>query len=419
MSDLLQHFDSPREVTAAAQRVRERALDLELAPAQVIEVLERWGESLRGPTVDAIPGVAFLRLWLRRGTLEPIVVRELGVGGLNGEWHEEGSARLRPYPLGVIGHWPAGNIEIQPLLSLSCALLGGNACLVRVPAGLLGQTRALLEKLSEVEGGSPLLERICIASFEHERADLQRAMAAAVDGAMIWGGAEAVTQIRALPFPPWARLAVFGPRLSVAAMDGASWSGGPHRQSWCRRLARDVWQFDQQACSSPQALFLERCAAGDLAEFAAMLAAAFEAENRLHPRESIHPALTSAICLARASWLLDDSAHRALFPVTPDWTLLLGAGATVPSPTQGRTLSVLLVEDLLEPIARFDGMVQTLGLAVADHAKEAALTQAAGRNGVDRIVKLGRMHVFGSPWDGTELIRPMVRLVRHVPANAD
>jgi len=129
--------------------------------------------------------------------------------------------------------------------------------------------------------------------------------------------------------------------------------------------------------------------------------------------------MTSAICLARASWLLDDSAHRALFPATPDWTLLLGAGSTVPAPTQGRTLSVLLVEDLLEPIARFDGMVQTLGLAVGDDVKEAALTQAAGRNGVDRIVKLGRMHVFGSPWDGADLIRPMVRLVRHVRANAD
>jgi len=166
-------------------------------------------------------------------------------------------------------------------------------------------------------------------------------------------------------------------------------------------------------------LFLERCAAGDVAEFAAMVAAAFEAENRLHPRESIHPALTSAICLARASWLIDDSTRRALFPATPDWTLLLGAGATVPQPTQGRTLAILLVDDLREPIARFDGMVQTLGLAVSDHAQEAALVQAAGRNGVDRIVKLGRMHVFGSPWDGADLVRPLVRLVRHVPANAD
>jgi len=27
---------------------------------------------------------------------------------------------------------------------------------------------------------------------------------------------------------------------------------------------------------------------------------------------------------------------------------------------------------------------------------------------------MGRMHLFSSPWDGVDLIRPMVRLVRHV-----
>ena len=419
MSDLIRHFDSARDIIAAAELVRERALARELRPSQVIEILERWGESLHGPELDAIPGVPFLKLWLRRGTLDSIVLRELGADGLRGEWREEGSTRLRAFPLGVVGHWPAGNIEIQPLLSMTCALLGGNGCLVRIPSGLLAQTQALIEKLGTVPDGRVLLERLCLASFAHDRSELQSAMAAAVDGAMIWGGAEAVMQIRALPFPSWARIAVFGPRLSVAAMDGGSWSRAAERKSWCQRLARDVWQFDQQACSSPQALFLERCDAGDLAEFATALAAAFRAENQLHPRQTMHPALASAICLSRATWLLEDSTRRALFPATPDWTLLLGTGGAIPAPTQGRTLSVLLVDDLLEPIARFDGTVQTLGLAVSDAAKEAALVDAAGRNGVDRIVKLGRMHVFGSPWDGTDLIRPMVRLVRHVPANAD
>ena len=419
MSDLIRHFDSARDITAAAELVRERALLRELRASEVIEILERWGEALHGPEVDAVPGVPFLKLWLRRGTLESIVQRELGAEALRGEWRAEGSARLRAFPLGVIGHWPAGNIEIQPLLSMTCALLGGNGCLVRIPSGLLAQTQALVEKLSAVREGSMLLERLCLASFAHDRPELQGAMAASVDGAMIWGGAEAVTQIRALPFPTWARIAVFGPRLSVAGMDGASWSRGAERKSWCQRLARDVWQFDQQACSSPQALFLERCDAGDLEEFATTLATAFSAENQLHPRQTIDPALASAICLSRATWLLDDSTRRALFPATPDWTLLLGASPAIPAPTQGRTLSVLLVDDLLEPIARFDGTVQTLGLAVSDPAREAELVDAAGRNGVDRVVKLGRMHVFGSPWDGTDLIRPMVRLVRHVPVNAD
>jgi hypothetical protein len=412
-SSLIRIVDSPDEIAAAAARLRECMRSRELVAREVIEILERWGAALHGAELDAVPGVPFLRLWLRRGTLEPIVIQELGPSALTGEWRDERGARLRIFPQGVIGHWPAANIEIQPLLSLSCALLGGNASLVRVPDSLMQQTAAMLAKLAEVDGGSALAQRIFVAGFDHTRLDLQRAMAASVDGAMIWGGAEAITQIRALPFPPWARLSMFGPRLSVAAMDGDCWADEGERASWCRRIARDVWQFDQQACSSPQSLFLERRAGADVEAFVRELAAALETENRAHPRHGIHPALTSAICLARASWLLGGAARQAVFPATPDWTLLIGAGADMPVPVQGRTLSVLLVDELAEPIARFDGAVQTLGLAIKDAAKEASLAQAAGRNGVDRIVKLGRMHVFGSPWDGSDMIRPMVRLVRH------
>jgi hypothetical protein len=77
---------------------------------------------------------------------------------------------------------------------------------------------------------------------------------------------------------------------------------------------------------------------------------------------------------------------------------------------------VLEVDNLMEPVSKFDGNVQTLGLAMADAVKEAELTMLAGKRGVDRIVKLGRMHLFVPPWDGMDLIRPMVRLVRHVPS---
>jgi hypothetical protein len=417
MSDPIQAVNSAGEVTAAAQRLREQVVGSHVTAAQVIEVLERWGAALRGPFLEAIPGLAFLRLWLRRGSLEPILLRELGPGALNGEWRHEAHARLAAFPVGLVGHWPAGNIEIQPLLSMSCALLGGNACLVRVPTGLVDATRVILEKLVEVDTTGLLANRIVMITFDHERMDLQQAMAAAVDGAMIWGGADSVSQIRALPFPHWARVVVFGPRLSIAAMDGVSWSNEADQAAWCQRIARDVWQFDQQACSSPQALFLERREGCDIERFVWTLRQAFEEENRVHPRRYIHPALSSAICLTRASWLLEDDAHHAVFPMAPDWTILLGAGSDIPTPTQGRTLSILLVENLLDPIAKFDGMVQTLGLAVNDVSQEGILAQAAARNGVDRIVKLGRMHVFGSPWDGADLVRPMTRLVRHMPSH--
>jgi hypothetical protein len=416
-SDRLPATTSPQGLTSAAERLRRIALERNLSPDTILEIYERWAATLDKSQARDIPGVTFLRLWLRRGTLEPILARELGSESLHGRWRDDGRARLRAFPLGVVGHWPAGNIEIQPMLSMTCALLGGNSSIVRVPSGLVETTRLIMEALEQADPQGTLLERIHLTHFPHSDVRLHEAMAQSVDGAMIWGGDEAVRQVRALSFPHWARVVVFGPRLSVAAMDAGAWTDKKERQHWCRRIARDAWQFDQQACSSPQTLFLQRNATADPAEFVDDLKRAFEEENRAHPRTEIEPSLTSAICRARSSWLLDDVANRAVFPQSPDWTILLGSGTTIPEPTQGHTLSVLLADDLMQVISRFDGTVQTLGLAVKDAAKEQLLAESAGRRGVDRIVRLGQMHVFGSPWDGMDLIRPMTRLVRHVPSN--
>jgi len=417
MTALTTKVESPAEISGAAVRLRQAVLEAEISPNDVMNVFEAWASRLDAREFSDAPGIPFLRMWLRRGTLEPIIARELGPNGLHGGWSEYGHAKCKAFPVGVVGHWPAGNVEIQPILSMTCALLGGNAALVRIPSGLVDLTQRLMEKLVESDRDQLLTPRIFMAGFNHERRDLQEAMAQAVDGAMIWGGEEAVLQIRALPFPHWARVAVFGPRMSVAAMDAGAWGNPDQRDAWCLRVARDVWQFDQQACSSPQVLFLEKGNGNSTAQFLAALRQAFETENRAHPRRTIPAALTSAICHARASWLLKDTAHQAVFPQTPDWTLLLGSGSDIPQPIQGKTLTVLEVDDLLDPVSKFDGNVQTLGLGMADPEKERKLALLAGKKGVDRIVKLGRMHVFVPPWDGMDLIRPMVRMVRHVSSS--
>ena len=414
MTALTQIVNSPADISCAAVKLRQAVLDAEVSPNDVMTVFDSWARSLDARELDDTPGIPFLRMWLRRGTLEPIISRELGSNGLHGGWSGSGRAKCKAFPVGVVGHWPAGNVEIQPILSMTCGLLGGNAALVRIPSGLVDLTQRLMEKLVQSDPGELLTQRIFMAGFEHDRKDLQEAMAQAVDGAMIWGGEEAVSQIRALPFPNWARVAVFGPRISVAAMDAGAWDDPDEQVAWCRRIARDVWQFDQQACSSPQVLFLEKGTGQSTGQFLLFLQRAFETENQAHPRRTIPGALTSAICHARASWLLKDTAHQAVFPKGPDWTLLFGSGSDLPQPIQGKTLMVLEVDDLSDAVSKFDGNVQTLGLGMADSENERKLALLAGKRGVDRIVKLGRMHVFVPPWDGVDLIRPMVRMVRHV-----
>jgi len=414
MTRLIQTVDSPEEISNAAAELRQVIAREQMSPNEVIAIFGSWAKSLDARELDDFPGIVFLRMWLRRGTLEPIVLRELGANSLDGGWTENGRARLRAFPLGVVGHWPAGNVEIQPILSMTCALLGGNAALVRIPRGLVDLTRILMEKLAQSDPSERLTRRICMAAFEHGRQDLHEAMARVVDGAMIWGGQESVLQVRSLPFPHWARIQVFGPRISVAAMDAGAWNNPTEQETWCLRMARDLWQFDQQACSSPQVLYIENKSRQSTDQFLSALQRAFERENNAHPRQDIAATLTSTISRARAAWLLDDVSHRAVFPMGPDWTLLIGSGSDIPQPVQGKTLTVLEVDDLIDAVSKLDGNVQTLGLGMADSEREKEVALLAGQKGVDRIVKLGRMHTFVPPWDGVDLIRPMVRMVRHV-----
>ena len=379
---------------------------------ELVNVCERWSAALTQSQAKDVPGAVFLSLWLRRNTIESIIERELRNVNL-GEWEAKGNIRLKRLPLGIVGHWPAANVEVLPVLSMICSLLAGNTALVRVPPRIVETVQRVIAPLNEVDSDAIMTRRIALVSYGHERIDLQETMAQLVDGAMIWGGRESVLDVRALPFPTWARILAFGPRISVAAMDRQAWSDPNQCQKWCLRLARDVWQFEQQACSSPQVLFCENPRKEDLSIFLQSLADAFRSENRQHPRMDLSTTLASTIVKARASCLLDDAANQALFPTSPDWTILVHHKPNLPEPTQGRTLHVVPVRKWSEMISLLDGNVQTLGLGMTDPDAEVALADLTAARGIDRIVRLGIMHVFDSPWDGSQLIAPLTRLIRY------
>jgi hypothetical protein len=364
----------------------------------------------------AEPGMVFLSLWLRRGTLQSLLIRELGEAAFRGDWQSHGPTRTQRLPLGIVAHFPAANVAVQPLLSMSCGVLGGNASLVRVPENLISLTEAALQLLCDADRAGVLSGKLLLLAAPSDRHDLLAEMARGCDGAMIWGGEEAVLAVRSLPFPHWARLVVFGPRTSVAVMDRCAWTQTEARSAWCQRLARDTWQFDQRACSSPQVLYVQRDPGTPIDVLLDALAAAFEAENRAHPRTVLAAEIASSIARARAEWWIGGPGRQARFPLSPDWTVLAGEGIVADDPVQYRCLFVSVVDDLCEAVRTFDGNVQTLGLACGDPLVEQTVVDEACRRGVDRVTQQGRMHVFDSPWDGMELVAPMTRLVRYTPS---
>lgn len=402
---------------------REPTLDRETLDS-IILGLESWAQAL-GAALGQDLGLPFLKTWWRAPQLRSVLRHEFSEGdGLGPLDFREVIDERSWAPVGTVLHWPAANVPIQPFLSLTSGLLAGNRNIVRVPSALTGFVEAVLR--AAPAAADPVLERLLFVAFSHDRYDLASACAARSDAAMIWGGHEAVASVKSLPFPHWARLQVFGPRVSVAMvlLDEQTLVQPAQLQRLSRRVARETWQFDQEACSSPLALYLQvttgataigggRRAAEQA--FVQALAIAFEEEERAHPRNALNARTSVDIALARTSWLLNDQDAKAIFPLGPAWTILHGgAGDRVPEPVHGKTLHVVSSDNLEAVAARLDSSTQTIGVWIHEAALEANVARVAMSRGVDRVVRLGLMHVFNTPWDGHELVRPLCRKVHFI-----
>lgn len=394
----------------------------------IIAALEDWARAL-GPELGSEMGLPFLKTWWRAQQLKSVLRHEFGNEARLGPLDGASLPEERDWAaVGTVLHWPAANVPIQPLLSLTSGLLSGNRNIVRVPTDLI----LFIEKVLACAPKSveAVFDRTLFLTFPSDRQDSACICAERSDAAMVWGGREAVTQVRGLPFPHWARIQVFGPRVSAAMVqiDQQLMADTNELKKLCRRIARETWQFDQEACSSPLVLYLQTPALTHFsnndahpvpeaeAGFIQMLAQAFEEEEQAHPRHQLSARMSVDIAKARADWLLENEHARVLSSQGPAWSILYGGQLNrTPSLFQGKTLNVVLTDDFESVVSSLDSSVQTLGLWISDHDQEQRVARLAHSKGVDRVVRLGMMHVFNTPWDGHDLVRPLCRRVHFIP----
>ncbi len=405
--------------------------DLSTVPGQLEEIvagLESWGETLTGRLGSDL-GLPFLKTWWRASQLKGVLRREFGAeGGLGPLDYREQLESHVWAPLGTVLHWPAANVPIQPFLSLTSGLLSGNRNIVRVPTDLVEFVDAVLAlappKIQAV------LDRVLFVGFPYERREFAEECAKRSDAAMVWGGGEAVASVRGLPFPHWTRIEVFGPRNSAAMvlLDAATLAAPSELTRLCRRIAREVWQFDQRACSSPLVLYLQVAddvpLAGPERELAVVqrifvnaLKAAFSEEESAHPRWALSARESVDIAVARTNWLLNEPTAKAVLSSGPAWSILYGGNADrIPELSNGKILHIVGSSNLETIAERLDGNAQTIGTWIRDSALEARVARRAIARGIDRVVRLGLMHVFNTPWDGREIVRPFCRKAHFVPS---
>ncbi|WP_394615770.1 acyl-CoA reductase [Lentzea sp. JNUCC 0626] len=376
---------NPLVVLAAAEQ-----LDLE----QHRPSLVAWG--LAESEVDETLEV--LRHALSRPSLERKLQRELG--GLDPARMVRFDFRTPVYeawvPLGLLAHVTAGNAPAAGVLSAVEGLLSGNLNVLKVASDDSGFTASVLAALAALDQTGQIAARLIVLHFSSSRTDWTSRMLGAADAVAVWGGEEAIAGVREF-VQPGTRVVDWGPKLSFAYLTADLWSD----VDTLHALAADVCQLEQQACSSPQVIYLDTEDSAQVFAFAERFAAVLELTGppTREPSQAEWAEITNTVVVTQ----LEEHLGFTKVHAGGHWRVLADVRFAPRTSPLYRTVWVKplprkQITSVLRPMRQY---LQTVGLA-ADRPDTAALARAFVSVGVQRITTPGSMlgGYSGEPHDG-------------------
>ena len=177
-------------------------------------------------------------------------------------------------------------------------------------------------------------------------------------------------------------------------------------------FVRDIFIFDQRACSAPQTIFIEKNSSFSLRQIGDIFAKHLA---KLPPKPGLDPYTTMQIVNVRASWAMDEAKAVIASIDGANWTVCLDHDASLKQAVQSRTIFLTEVESLEQVIPLLSPKVQTVGMAFGNLEETLSFAEAATQAGVARCVRPGLMNNHESPWDGKLLLNQLVRWVMFKP----
>lgn len=314
---------------------------------------------------------------------------------------------------GVVFHVAPANVPVNFAYSLVAGLLAGNANIVRIPTREFPQVdiicRALRELLAQA-AFSPLANHAVLIRYEKDDA-VTAFLSAHCDVRIIWGGDQAIAEIRRAPLPPRSFDLTFADRYSLCVVDADEYVREGNSVRIAQDFYNDTYLFDQNACTAPHLLVWLGTAKNIAVAkqvFWTSLHAVVSVKYQLQPISAIdklsdayHFAVLSDSCRLHK---MDDNLIVRIAVQRLDQGLeemRSTCGYFYEYDAQG-------LEDLLPLINR---KVQTLSYYGIGRGVLQKFIEKNRPFGIDRIVPIGRTLDFSLVWDGYDLIVMLTRIV--------
>ncbi|WP_244188629.1 acyl-CoA reductase [Streptomyces yokosukanensis] len=368
------------------------------------------------PADEARTVLAELASALTREALERKVRRELG--GLRPERLARPDARETVYeawaPVGLLAHIAPGNAATVAPLSVVEGLLAGNLNVLKTSGSDSALALDVLAALGAADPSGLIAERVVALRFPSARREWLQAVCAPADAIAVWGGEDAVRAAGELA-QPGCRVVEWGHRISFAYLTGQAAS----EDGVLDALAEDVCRFEQQACSSPQVVYLDTDVTDDAEElfaFAGRFAERLAKVSAEHTPPAPSPAeqaeITTVQQLARLEQHL--GLTRVFAAEDGSWRVLADTRSALDASPLHRSVWVKplprhAITATLRPMRRY---LQTAAIG-GDRADVAALSRAMFAAGVTRVTAVGSMleSYEGEPHDGVYALQRYSRRV--------
>jgi hypothetical protein len=313
---------------------------------------------------------------------------------------------------GVAFHIAPANVPVNFAYSLVCGLLSGNACIVRAPSKPFPQTDIICRAIRQVfDSGAfqPLRDYIAIVRYERD-SEITAYFCGLCDVRIIWGGDDAIDEIRKTPIPPRAFDLTFADRYSICVIRAAAYLADPDPAKTANGFYNDTYLYDQNACSSPRLVVWvgtdEDIDAAKLKFWAALHKVA-EARYELAPVVAVDK--LAALCRCAL-----ELPGAKLEPMPDQLINRIRIETLSPGLEQYRCAGGSFLEYHDRGLDALASIVtrkwQTLSYIGFDPEELREWVLSNGLAGIDRIVPVGRTADFGPIWDGYDVISVLSRV---------
>jgi len=346
--------------------------------------------------------LADLSKFLQRSSLEDKISRELRTRDpfffLRPEYRSNIFERWAP--LGFLVHIAPTNAFAVGAYSVIEGLLTGNINFLKTGGSDPPFAQLFLKGLIDLDRTATIAPKIFACRISSREQSMLKEILSHADGIAAWGNEGALEGLRAMT-PTFARFVDWGPKISFAYFAADSLDD----DTSIEELAKECCLLEQQACSSPQCVYVESADREDLLRFAGRLASALDRVSptvaRKQPDLHEQAEITSVVELCRLESCLD--LTEVIEGEDKSWRILVEHASSLRASPLYRTIWVKPIQrdKIIQTLRPLRSYLQTAGL-VCKLESLSDLSDALIQAGVLRITRAGGMldSYDGEPHDG-------------------